>query len=175
MNQKEPKAEGTHQAQHNGEDQTSQASKDGSWTDPFFKVLNPAIRAVPAVRWALGVAGVMAAAALGFSFFHSPVAALLGAAAMIVLMVLLRVFANIAEDKDKVQLKGPAAFMTWSIVVLFVLSGSGIFSCAFFRWPRPYPELIGDILGGARQAPIVEHDFSKQSITPDQLPDDVKE
>lgn len=62
-------------------------------------VLKAAIKAVPAVKYALGVAGIMAAAAIGIGFFQSPAAAFLSAGALLILMVLLVVFAAIALPK----------------------------------------------------------------------------
>ena len=134
------------------------------------KTIRDAIGAAPAVRWAYGVAGVLAALSLGLSYFHSgPPAALLGAGFMIGLMVLLRVFAYLAENSK--LLKGPAILMVWTVVVLFTLSGFGIFSSVMIRWPRPYPEIVGDLVGGPR----IDHEFHNQDITIEDLPSSVKQ
>jgi hypothetical protein len=55
------------------------------------KLLGAAIKAVPQVKYALGIAGVMAALALGKTFFSSTTEAVVGALAMLVLMFLLLV------------------------------------------------------------------------------------
>ncbi len=149
-------------------------SKPGSsFLDPT-KVIKEAIGNVPAVRWAYGVAGVLAALSLGLSFFHSgPPAALLGAGFMIALMVLLRVFAYVASRS---QLKAPATLMVWTVVILFTLAGFGIFFSVMFRWPRPYPEIVGDILGRqASNTERVNHEYHNQDLTPDDLPNSVKQ
>ena len=58
-----------------------------------FAILRAATQAVPAVKWALGVAGVISAAALVKVFFVSVGAALLAGFGMLVLMVILVLFA----------------------------------------------------------------------------------
>jgi hypothetical protein len=134
------------------------------------RVIKDAIGNVKAVRWAYGVAGVLAAMSLSLSYFHSgPPAALLGAGFMIALMVLLRVFAYVAARS---QLKAPATLMIWTVVILFTLSGFGIFLSVMFRWPRPYPEIVADLMG--KQTSVererVNHEFRNEDLTPDDLP-----
>jgi hypothetical protein len=143
-----------------------------SYLNPF-KVINPAIKQVPPVKWALGIAGVMAALALGLSFFHSGApAAIIGAGVMIALMVLLRIFAYVSTNTD---LRAPALCLTWTCVVLFIAAGLSIFSCVLFRWPRPYAEIVGELLQTTKTSPqVVEHQFSNQNITTDQLPPGIK-
>ena len=51
-----------------------------------MSVLREATREVPAVRYALGVAGVVGAAAIARSYFGSSIAAVLSAVVMLVLM-----------------------------------------------------------------------------------------
>lgn len=142
--------------------------------DPF-KIIDLAIKHVEAVKWALGIAGVMAALALGISFFHSGApAAIIGAVVMIGLMTLLRIFAYIAS-KLGADLRLPALCLTWACVVLFVLAGLAIFSCVLIRWPRPYAEVVGDILQTTKTSPqVVEHRYPSQNITTDQLPPGIK-
>jgi hypothetical protein len=151
---------------------TDKTPTPASFLDPT-KVIKDAIGNVPVVRWAYGVAGVLAALSLGLSFFHSgPPAALLGAGFMIALMILLRVFAYVAT---KSQLGPPATLMVWTVVVLFTLSGFGIFFSVMFRWPRPYPEIVADILGKQNSnAERVNHEYHNQDINFDDLPNSVK-
>jgi len=82
-------------------------------------ILKEAIVAVPAVKYALGVAGILAAVAIGTSFFKSARIGFVGAAVMMVFMVLLLVFAA-ATKLGPDFLHAPAKFLTWSMIVLFV-------------------------------------------------------
>jgi cellobiose-specific phosphotransferase system component IIC len=58
-----------------------------------LELVREATKAVPAVRYALGITGVMAAFALGASLFKDVGTAIYGTLIMIALMVLLLVFA----------------------------------------------------------------------------------
>jgi hypothetical protein len=58
------------------------------------------MQAVPAVKWALGVAGVISAAALVKVFFVSVGAALLAGFGMLVLMVILVLFAAATKSRS---------------------------------------------------------------------------
>jgi hypothetical protein len=113
-------------------------SGHGPWS-----VLMAAIKAVPSVKWALGVAGVMAAAAIGIGFFQSPAAAFLCAGAMLVLMVLLAVFAVIAASPSGLKL--PSMFLTWVLVVVFAGCSLLTVLSVFFDWPKKFPDLVGQI------------------------------
>lgn len=106
-----------------------------------LEVLRQGVRAVPAVKFAVGVAGVMAALAVGKAFFSTPQAALLGAVAMLALMVLLLLFAAAARLAGG-ALRTPALVMTWTILALFVGSASLAASSVFFAWPEPFSDLL---------------------------------
>jgi len=111
-----------------------------------FGVVRAAMRAVPAVKYALGVAGVMAALAIGRTFFSSSRAAIFGALCMLGLMVLLLVFSASTKLAPRF-LQLPALVLTWAILVIFVLSGSLFAASVFFEWPKPFPILVHAILG----------------------------
>jgi hypothetical protein len=108
-----------------------------------FGLLTAAIRAVPAVKWALGVAGVAAALALSTSFIGSMSAALLGSLAMVGLMTLLVIFAAMSRLGPLV--KAPALVLTWTVLILTSLSSLLTFSCIFFEWPKKFPELVASL------------------------------
>lgn len=113
-----------------------------------FGLLTAAIRAVPAVKWALGVAGVAAALALSTSFFGSVSAALLGSLAMIGLMTLLVIFAAMSRLGPLV--KPPALVLTWTVLILTSLSSVLTFSCIFFEWPKKFSELVTSVTANAK-------------------------
>ena len=109
-----------------------------------MQILRTAISAVPAVRYALGVAGIIAAAALVKELFSSTQAALLVAAAMLALMALLLVFAA-ATKLAPGFLQMPALVFTWAILILFVMSSGLTVLSVFFGWPKSFPELVRQI------------------------------
>jgi hypothetical protein len=106
-----------------------------------WNVLQSAISAVPAVRYALGVAGVGAAAAITAAFFKSPEAAIVGTLVMLGIMVLLLLFAA-ATQAARGLLLVPSLVLTWALVLLLISSLTLTASSVFFRFPMPYPELI---------------------------------
>lgn len=102
--------------------------------------------AVPAVKYAAGIAGVMASLALGMSFLSTASVAVTGALTMLVLMVLLLVFTAATTIGPK-ALRVPALFLTWAFLLLFVFSATMVVFAVFFDWPRPYAELVQKIFG----------------------------
>jgi hypothetical protein len=65
-------------------------------------ILKEAIKAVPAVKYALGIGGIIAVIAIISAFGISFRVALLGAVVMIILMTVLVVFASISPKKLRV-------------------------------------------------------------------------
>jgi hypothetical protein len=97
-------------------------------------ILREAIKAVPAVKYALGVAGVASAVALIASLGVSPRVSVIGTLVMLLLMVLLVIFARLSSMPSSV-FKFPAIAMTWfSLFMMIVVSGL-LVSCVFFRQP----------------------------------------
>jgi hypothetical protein len=115
-----------------------------------MSVLRSAIQAVPAVKYALGVAGVGAAAALTTQFFNAPGVALASTGIMLLMMVLLVVFAALVGISTSTPggakaspLYYPAMFFTWAMLILSVGSAALVCTCVFFSFPKPLGELIG--------------------------------
>jgi len=131
-----------------------------------MRILRAAIRAVPAVKYALGVAGIIAACAVVKGFYESTQAALTSGAAMIGLMVLLLVFAAATTLKPAV-IRLPALFLTWGILILFMSSSFLTASAAFFDWPKRFPELVQDF---SVTAANVDDADVKQQTTPEIAP-----
>jgi hypothetical protein len=116
------------------------------WT-AAMQLLREATSVVPAVRYALGVAGVMAALALGSMLFKNAEAATFGVLAMFISMVLLLVFAAAsALGGDTFRL--PALVMTWAILILFIASAAMSLSAIFFDTPKPLTTLMKELFGG---------------------------
>ncbi len=106
---------------------------------PWF-VLQAAMRAVPAVKYALGVAGLASAAAIARGFFQSPGSALVGTAAVFVLAVLLFAFSSLTQAVK--ILVWPGLVLTWALTLLFIGSLGLTISTVFFAYPLSYPKLV---------------------------------
>jgi hypothetical protein len=112
-----------------------------------MQLVREAIKAVPPVRYAVGVAGVMAALALGATLFKSPLAAVLGTLTMFILMVLLLLFSAAVAALGKGVFHIPVLVMTWAILLLFLTSATLTVSAVFFDKPKPFPTLINQVWG----------------------------
>jgi|SRR5580704_2602516 hypothetical protein len=110
-----------------------------------FEVVRAGIAAVPAVRYALGIAGIMAALALGKAFFSTAKAAILASLVMLCLMTLLLIFST-ATRVGPTFLRVPALVLTWAVLILFVASSVLTVSSVFFGWPQRFPILVRTIL-----------------------------
>ena len=116
-----------------------------------MQLLREATKAVPAVKYAVGIAGVMAAFALATALFSTPQAAVVGALMMLILMVLLLLFAASAALK-RGALRRPALAMAWAILLLFIGSATLVVTSVFFDKPKSFPELV-EILTLAKDVP----------------------
>jgi hypothetical protein len=114
------------------------------------RVLQTGVRAVPAVRYAVGVAGVVAAVAIiqGFQIVSS--VAVLGTLVMFGFMVLMLVFSYLASLTETPDVGAPhplrpiALVFAWSAVGLTFVAASLLLSCFFFQKPIPLPISSGD-------------------------------
>ena len=114
-------------------------------------VLLEAVRAVPAVKYALGVAGVASAAAIAIAFFKSPAAALLATIVMLALMAILYVFTRlVAADQQHAQ--GAALVLMWFCLGLFFVWSVLLTLSVFFDIPKPLPALLGRLLDTPKAA-----------------------
>jgi len=106
------------------------------------QVLNEAIKAVPAVIYALGVLGVAAAVAVMAGFQLGASVAVFGTIIMMGLMVVLLVFARLASTPDPV-LRGPGVFMAWAFVLLITGTAGLLLSTTFFKWLVSWQSIVG--------------------------------
>lgn len=129
-----------------------------------LSVVRAGIRAVPAVKYALGIAGTAAALALAAAFFSSKQAAFLGAVGMIGLMTLLVVFASVAK-LARGYMKYPALFVMWAILIIFVASTVLVTTSVFFDIPKSFPQLSQDLLGpNSTTSPSAETPVSQEVV-----------
>ncbi len=96
--------------------------------------LREAIQAVPAVKYALGVGGVVSLIAIVGSFGISYRVAVIGFPIILILMVLLVVFAKLADAKPQYFLV-PLVALTWISIVAMVATVTLLFTGVFFKWP----------------------------------------
>lgn len=121
----------------------------------LLHLVKEAIRAVPAVRFALGVAGVIAAFSLVIAFVGSPKAALFAFGLMLGLMTLLLLFALVARTAGA-YLHRPALFLVWSVTLLFVVSSALTVTSVFFDWPKPFEDLVTFVAESLLPGPPLE-------------------
>jgi hypothetical protein len=106
-----------------------------------IEVLREAVRAVPALRYALGVAGILAAVALVKGFGINAQTAVLGAIGMLALMVALVLFARLTKTAPQ-HFVTPMLVLMWSMLVITVATAGLLFSSMFFDWPLPLSRLL---------------------------------
>ena len=101
--------------------------------DPFH-FLREAVKAVPAVRYALGVGGIFAAIAIVYSLKLEPRVAFVGTLVMFVLMGVLVIFARVTSLASP-RMLWPALVFTWFTLFVFVAVSFSLFTSVFLKWP----------------------------------------
>jgi len=110
----------------------------------MWKLIDRALKAVPATKWALGIAGAIAAFSLVVARFQGVAGTFVAGFAIIVLMILMVLFAALAG-------LGPAALrpigisLAWSFLVLFVGVSFATATSLFADWPKPFERLTNDV------------------------------
>src|SRR5450830_640648 len=99
-----------------------------------LQLLREATKAVPAVRYALGVVGIVATIAIVRGFHLQWSVALIGTLVLFVFMIILVVFAQVAQAPSG-EFRLPVLVITWFVIVLFMASASVLFSSVFFNRP----------------------------------------
>ena len=96
--------------------------------------LREAIKAVPAVKYALGVGGVVSVIAIVGTFGISYRVAVIGFPIILILMTLLVIFAKLAAANPQ-HFVVPLVVLTWLSIVAMGATMTLIFTGVFFRWP----------------------------------------
>jgi hypothetical protein len=115
-------------------------------------VLQAAIRAVPAIKYALAVLGIVSAIAIIKGFGIDFGVAVFGTIMMIVLMVAIVVFAALTKVPSQ-QVRSAAFVLMWSCLILTICSAILMFTAAFFNYPKPLPDLFQLVSQGRRSEP----------------------
>jgi hypothetical protein len=101
--------------------------------DPF-RLLKDAIAAVPAVKYALGVAGIAAVVAIILGLRLNPQVAVFGTLIVLGLMFVLVVFSRY-QSQQGTKSVGPAEVLVW-FYTLAVMAGTILFMTSYFwHWP----------------------------------------
>lgn len=105
--------------------------------------LREAVRAVPAIRYALGVGGIVATIAIIFAFEIAPKIAFVGTVVMLLLMAVLVIFARTVSLAGPRTLL-PALVLTWFSLLIFIAVSLALFSSVFFQKPLDLAHWLDD-------------------------------
>jgi hypothetical protein len=133
-----------------------------------LKVIAAATKAVPFVKYALGLSGLLALislvkAAFGLSFR----VAVWGTIIILVLMTILFLLAKASQIESLV--KGPATVLLWAIVVVFVLTIACLFASVFFKFPLDLCKWIDPDCVKKNTALTLKSDSTKHGLDVDSL------
>jgi hypothetical protein len=100
-----------------------------------LEFLKAAIKAVPPVKYALGVGGIVAVVAIVVGGWKiDPVVAVLGTIAMLLLMTILVIFAKLSA-RPASTFALPALVLTWFSLLMMMATAAGLFGSVFFGTP----------------------------------------
>ena len=117
--------------------------------------LQQAVKSVPAVKWAIGIAGIVAAIAVIQGFKIDFRIAVFGSIIMLVLMSVLVVFAKLAAER-KSHFAVPALTFAWFSLILTMATAVALFLSVFADWPLPLRDIV--------RAPI-RPEIQQQTVT----------
>lgn len=101
--------------------------------DPI-ELLKNAISAVPAMKYALAVVGVVAVVAIVSALKIDYKVAVVGALIVVFLMVILLIFANLSTFKSS-YFSTPALVFAWFSLIMIMSISTSLFTSVFFQWP----------------------------------------
>src|SRR5215475_12800790 len=116
-------------------------------------ILKDAVKAVPAMKYALAVLGLVAVVAIVSLWRVKYEVAIFGAVIILGLMVPVLVFAKLTKVAPKYFL-GPARAFMWAFVILPIVAGTCLFTAAAFKQPQALYELI--FAKSGRPAPFAD-------------------
>ena len=99
------------------------------------KIINDAIKAVPATKYALVVGGISSVVAIIAGYDIDYKIAVFGTLLIIIMMFILLVFSKLSKQVNKIFLK-PALFITWSFLLLTIITSTLLITSYFFKWPK---------------------------------------
>jgi hypothetical protein len=132
-----------------------------------LQVLRDSIREVPAIKYALGVAGIAGSVALILAFGLDLRTAAIGTVVMMLLMATLVVFVRLATIRRS-RLTAPALVLMWASVILVVTFAVLLLTGVFFQWPLRLAPWLSSGLNSHRVESVIDSAgsaFSKATAT----------
>ncbi|MDP4265067.1 MAG: hypothetical protein Q8941_21240 [Bacteroidota bacterium] len=126
---------------------------------PLLSVIINATKAVPFVKYALGLSGIIALIALVKAYGISPRIAFWGTVLTLCLMLILFLFAKLSLSKTK-AIHGPAITLMWAIVIIFIATILCLFTSVFFQYPQNLCKWIDPNCGYANISNLTKNDTS---------------
>lgn len=108
-----------------------------------IKVISIASNAVPAVKFALGLAGIAAAASIVSTFAGSGLAAFATMAFMLLGMVALYLISVVTSGGKNGLLSPQATVILWAVTLYICFMLTFLTTALGFGWPAPFAKLIG--------------------------------
>jgi hypothetical protein len=105
-------------------------------------LIGGAIKAVPAVKYALGVGGIAAVVAIVAGFKISLAVAVFGVIVMLALMFVLVIFSKFSQSASE-SFKSLSLVLAWTFVFLTISAATLLVTSFFWNWPRPLGTYIG--------------------------------
>jgi hypothetical protein len=133
---------------------------EGNYNFPGpIKVLKEAIKAVPFVRYALGVAGIGAAVMITLGLLKDPKIAFFGIVIMLGLMSVLAVFSKVARNIPRIL----GLVLIWSVTLLFI----GILVSLVTSFVFGVPATLATYLWGPSHLSVTPTPTATASPSPD--------
>ena len=129
-----------HSVQIDDKEEMSDGGRDQPVAGGPLGLLQAAIKAIPQMKYALGVVGMGAAAALALGLLGSPTGAVVGVSLAVAFSVVLVVFAKLAQAKASAFLR-PALILLWSTILMFPPLLLCLFTSFFFGKPLDFRPL----------------------------------
>jgi hypothetical protein len=104
-------------------------------------ILNAGLRAVPALKYALGVAGIAVLGAVVVGVLGSTRAAVVILGGMFVAMVLLFAFARLTASESP-TITAAGVFLLWAVILFFCTFLVFTATAVAVRWPKPLADLM---------------------------------
>lgn len=130
-----------------------------------IEILRAAIRAVPAIKYALGVAGIAAAVAIVAGFTIGYKVAVLGTVIMLGFMFCLVLFSSFAQY-GAASTRPLALTLAWTFVLLTSMSGLFIVTGFFFSWPKPLEAYVESPTPTPAPTPLVTPTLTPPATPP---------
>jgi len=107
----------------------------------FLNAITKATKAVPFVKYALGLSGIVALIALVKSYNLSFEVGIWGTMLVLVLMTILFLLSK-SSNNSASFFHQPAKVLIWAMVVIFIIAVALLASCAFFDKPKKLTDLV---------------------------------